>query len=129
MKVAENFELKEFDCHDGTPVPKEYEPNVIRLAANLQVLRDYVGKPIHINSSYRTAAYNKKVGGASKSQHLTASAADITIAGLMPKEVHAIILQLIKDGRMKQGGVGLYDTFVHYDIRGTEARWDLRKKK
>jgi hypothetical protein len=25
--------------------------------------------------------------------------------------------------------LGLYDTFVHYDIRGTKARWDYRKNK
>ena len=25
---------------------------------------------------------------------------------------------------MKEGGVGLYNGFVHYDIRGTKARWD-----
>jgi len=30
---------------------------------------------------------------------------------------------------MKQGGLGLYDSFVHYDVRGVKARWDFRKNK
>jgi len=30
---------------------------------------------------------------------------------------------------MKEGGLGLYNTFVHYDIRGTKARWDYTKKE
>ena len=40
-----------------------------------------------------------------------------------------IIIKLIKAGVIYNGGVGLYDTFVHYDIGGQGRRWDYRKKK
>jgi uncharacterized protein YcbK (DUF882 family) len=129
MKISRNFDLSEFACNDGTDVPAEYLPNVISLAKNLQVLRDTLKKPVTINSGYRSADYNKKVGGASKSQHLVAKAADIRVPGLLAIEVYNVILRLIEQGKMHNGGLGLYDTFVHYDVRATSARWDFRKKK
>ena len=123
MKLTTNFNLSEFACKDGTPVPDLFLPNVIELAKNLQVLRDALGKPIYINSAYRTAEHNEKVGGSPKSQHLIAKAADIRTSSLRPKEIADVIEVLIKEGKMKQGGLGVYDNFVHYDCRGKKARW------
>jgi uncharacterized protein YcbK (DUF882 family) len=124
MKLTTNFTLREFECNDGTTVPEKYISNVNKLAYNLQVLRDELKKPIHINSGYRHPAYNKRIGGAKFSQHLTASASDITVRDITPKKLARTILKLIKQGKMNEGGVGLYNGFVHYDIRGTKARWD-----
>lgn len=123
MQLTKNFIISEFNCHDGTAVPKKLMPNILKLANNLQVLRDYFGKPILLNSGYRTKAYNKKVGGEKDSYHLLAMASDIRIDGVSPKEVKKTIEKLIKEGKMEQGGIGLYATFVHYDIRGYKARW------
>lgn len=125
MQLTKNFKLSEFDCKDGTPVPTKYIPNAREVANNLQVLRDHLGVPVSITGSgYRTPAHNKAVGGAPKSQHLTCSGADINAKGLTPKQLASKIEALIKDGKMKQGGLGVYKTFVHYDIRGTKARWN-----
>jgi uncharacterized protein YcbK (DUF882 family) len=120
-----NFSLPEFYCHDAahTPVPDQYMRNVVDLAAELQVLRDRINRPIHIVSGYRTPAWNKQVGGVPGSQHLLAKAADLQADGMTPAQLHAVIEELIAGGKMKQGGLGLYRTFVHYDIRGTKARW------
>lgn len=124
MQLTENFHLSEFDCKDGTPVPDELLPNVKELAKNLQVIRDEIGQPLFISGSgYRTPEHNEKVGGAPKSQHLTASAADISSPGMSPKDLAAVIEELIIEDRVKQGGIGIYPGFVHYDIRGTRARW------
>lgn len=122
-KITANFSLEEFKCKDGTDVPNELLPNAIELAKNLQVLRDFIQKPIVINSAYRTPKYNKKVGGASNSQHLYAKASDLMVKGVTPKQLADTIEILINTGKMKQGGVGVYKTFTHYDIRGTKARW------
>jgi len=54
---------------------------------------------------------------------MLAKAADIKVAGLTPTEVKAAIEALIAEGAMKKGGVGLYKTFTHYDVRGRNARW------
>lgn len=127
-RLTKNFNQSEFDCRDGSTMPIDVYNNVVELAENLQVLRDYVDTPIKINSGYRSPDYNALVGGASKSQHLLGNAADIVIGKLDPVEVADIITELINTGRMKQGGIGVYNTFTHYDIRGTAARWDYRKK-
>ena len=122
-RLTDNFKLSEFKCRDGSDVPDLYMENVQLLAENLQVLRDHIGKPIRVISGYRSPEYNKKIGGAKKSQHMLAKAADIKISGVSPKEVKAIIVSLIKEGKMHSGGVGLYTTFTHYDVRGRNARW------
>lgn len=122
--LTKNFSREEFACKDGTPVPKKLIGNVTELAQNLQALRDYLGVPVHITGSgYRTPSHNKKVKGAKNSQHLYAKAADINADGYTPIELAAVIETLIEEGKMKQGGIGLYKNFVHYDIRGKKARW------
>lgn len=129
MQLTKNFNLSEFACNDGTAVPPEFVSNAIEVAKNLQVLRDEIQSSLHINSGYRSYAYNKSVGGVTNSQHLTASAADITSKNHTPKQLYNEILELIKAGKMRNGGLGLYDTFVHYDIGGANRRWDFRKHK
>ena len=121
--LTNNFDITEFSCKDGTPVPAELLPNVKKLAEQLQILRDYLGEGIHINSGYRTPAYNKKVGGKTASQHLQAKAADITVKSKSPKQLAAIIEKLISSGDLKCGGMGIYPGFVHIDIRKGYARW------
>ena len=122
--MTKNFKIKEFECKCGCDMPLEVYENIIKLASQLQFLRDYTGRPITINSAYRCPEHNAKVGGSKTSQHLLGKAADITIQSLKPAEVYALIEDLIDMGHMLQGGLGLYDTFVHYDIRKTKARWN-----
>lgn len=126
MKLTKNFDLKEFECKSGCDMPLEVYENVIKLAGELQKLRTYVDRPIRINSAYRCESHNAKVGGSKTSQHLLGKASDIVIESLKPAEVFIIIEDLIDMGEMLQGGLGLYDTFVHYDIRKSKARWDAR---
>ena len=122
-QLTKNFNLSEFSCRDGSDVPSELLDNAQSLADNLQILREQLGKPIRVISGYRSPAYNRKIGGARRSQHMLAKAADIKVAGLTPTEVKAAIEALIAEGAMKKGGVGLYKTFTHYDVRGRNARW------
>lgn len=124
MRLTKDFTRQEFDCKDGTIVPQKYMANLQELANNLQVLRDCINEPILITGSgYRTVSHNKNVGGAVNSQHLTASGADINARNYTPKQLAEFIETLIESGEMKQGGLGVYRGFVHYDIRGTKARW------
>lgn len=127
-QLAPNFHIDEFKCRDGTSVPDKYMANVEELAKNLQVLRDELGKPIKINSGYRTPEYNKKIGGATRSQHMLAKAADIKVKGYGSERLAKKIMKLIEEGKMKKGGVGVYPTFVHYDVRGRNARWSGSRK-
>lgn len=123
MQLTKNFTLDEFNCHDGTVVPPSLRQNVRVLANSLQALREHLKEPIHVNSGYRTVTYNQSVGGKPNSMHLQAKAADITVKSKRPRQLAAIIEHLIAKGEMKQGGLGVYPGFVHYDVRGIKARW------
>lgn len=123
MQLTKNFHISEFMCHDGTPVPSDLVPNVQLLAKNLQVLRDTLGIPIFVVSGYRTPSHNAKVKGAKNSQHLKAKAGDLRVKGKTPKQVADAIEKLIAEKKMMQGGIGIYPTFTHYDVRGVKARW------
>ena len=102
---------------------KSIQHNVQKLANQLQTLRNEVGVPVIINIAYRPVFYEVSKGRDGTSQHTLGKAADITAQGLKPKYVAAKIEQLISSGDMLQGGLGVYSTFVHYDIRKTRARW------
>ena len=122
MQLTKNFNLKEF-TRNGNDLPMELLPNMREVAQNLEVLRSYINKPIHINSGYRRPSYNAQIGGAKNSFHMKGMAADIHVSGLSPAQVHEAIEELIAEGKMKQGGLGLYKTFIHYDIQGVRRRW------
>lgn len=128
MRLTKNFNKSEFDSKDGAEMPHEVLLKVMKLACFLQCLRDELNAPIAINSGYRSPSHNKRVGGAQNSQHLTGNAADIVVKGFTPEYVARTIERLILAGDMMQGGIGIYDRFVHYDIRGIRARWDFRTK-
>ena len=123
MILTKNFNKREFDSKDGAEIPDEVLQNVKELATNLQVLRDELKAPITINSGYRSPSHNARVGGAKRSQHLLGTASDIVVSGHTPQEVAIVIEELIRKGKMKQGGLKAYNSFTHYDIRGVRARW------
>ncbi len=125
MRLTNNFSKMEFDSRDGAPMPNDVLENIQELAENLQKVRDFLEQPIHINSGYRSLTHNVAVGGVSNSQHLTGKAADITMKNFTAKDLSLVIERMIKNGEIKEGGVGLYNGFVHYDIRGTKARWNF----
>ena len=127
--LTENFSLSEFRCKDGSNVPEELLDNVQLLADNLQKLRDRLGVPITVISGYRSPEYNKKCGGAKYSQHLLALAADIRVKKYSPADLQGIVIGMIKNQELFQGGVGVYNrsNFLHYDCRGRAARWSQKK--
>ncbi len=128
MKLTNNFSKSEFDCSCGCDMPKDVLNNVQKVANQLQMLRNVVGIPIKINSGYRCPDYNDNVvKGAKNSQHKLGKASDITIKDMTPDDVAHLIEQMIDSGDMLQGGLGRYNTFTHYDIRKTKARWNFKK--
>lgn len=118
MLLSANFKVAEFACHDGSDTVLISG----ELVALLQKIRDHFGKPVTINSAYRTATWNTKQGGALKSQHLLGTAADITIAGVPP----LAIAQYTEFLQPTVGGIGVYQSFTHVDVRDARTRWDSR---
>lgn len=117
-----NFTYAEFDCNNGTPVPDNCKAAVDALCQNrLEKMRAKFGEA-HVNSGYRTVAYNAAIGGASGSYHIYPehpgmAAADTTYAKGSPSEWAAYARSL------GVGGVGQYSTFVHIDNRNYTSHW------
>lgn len=88
------------------------------LVAILEKIRTHFGAPVIINSGCRCPAHNRKSGGVTGSQHLFGTAADIHISGVTSQAV-ADFAETILPG----GGIGIYKTFTHIDVRQTRARW------
>lgn len=116
------FNTAEFESRDGKPSP--YGETVVHreLIVRLNAIRSRFGKPIIVNSGYRSPDHNKAVGGVKNSFHVQGLAADIRPEDLkdMPE------LQKIADELNPHGGVGFYNTFVHVDVRGEKSRWNNR---
>lgn len=114
-QLSRNFKVKEFACTDGSdPIFIDSE-----LVDVLQKIRNHFGKPVTITSAYRTPTKNKACGGTTYSQHLYGKAADIKISGITPKALAAYAEKLLP----KSGGIGIYGTFTHIDVRAAKARW------
>ena len=122
MKLTNNFNLSEFQCKCGCKMPAFVKENVKELAENLQALRDVVGR-IDLTNAYRCKEHNADVGGSTNSQHIKGKAADIKSNTLSPSEIASITDDLMKSEKFKLGGIGIYNTFTHVDIRGYKARW------
>ncbi len=116
VSLSQNFKAKEFSCKDGSDVIF-ISPELVDI---LQKIRSYFGKAVNINSAYRTPSYNKKIGGATYSQHCYGTAADIRITGIPPKGIADYAETLMPD----KGGIGIYKNFVHIDVREVKSRWN-----
>lgn len=85
--VAEKYNIS------NIPDKKSLDNLLLLIVNCLQPIRDYIGKPMKINSGYRSAILNKHplINGVSNSQHCTGQAADFTIKGMTPKQIINII--------------------------------------
>ena len=116
--LSKNFKVSEFKCNDGSDTVLISD----KLVGLLQNIRDHFGAAVTINSAYRTESYNKKIGGATKSQHVNGTAADIVVKGATPLEVAQYVEHIMPDS----GGIGVYQSFTHVDVRANRSRWDNR---
>ena len=113
-KVGQHFKVKEFACKDGSQVVfiDSY------LVSILDILRNEVGKPIIINSGYRTPKRNEEVGGAKYSYHMRGMAADIRVDGMSAKELANKLNEIVPD----ECGIIVYKSWVHFDVRTSKYR-------
>lgn len=114
--VSRNFKRSEFECKCGCG---KYNADS-RLVSGLQTLRDKIGAPIMINSACRCEDHNRRVGGVPNSQHVQGKAADIRVSGVTPRDVAKFAEEVPV---FSKGGIGIYNSFVHVDVRDKKARW------
>jgi uncharacterized protein YcbK (DUF882 family) len=126
-RITPNFRVREFACHDGS--------NVVLVSTELCHLLEHIrkyyrtkypGATVVINSGYRTLSWNRRIGGASRSQHMRGTAADFVVRKPNGGIVNPIqIYSDINSGKVfgkHVGGLGKYGRFTHIDV-GPNRRW------
>jgi hypothetical protein len=97
IQLSPHFSLEELthtDHREFSNEPNETErTNLVRLAIFLEQVKELLGgKPIMVNSAFRSKAVNDAVGSKDSSQHRVGCASDIRVPGMTPNEVVQAII-------------------------------------
>ncbi len=121
-QLTNNFTYREFFSGSSSGIkiepPEEYFETIKFIAIQLQKIRDMLGKPIIINSAYRTKEHNLTVGGATNSKHLEAKAVDIKVSGITPADLALYFAKFTEFN-----GFGIAYNFLHIDLRNDFTIW------
>lgn len=110
---------------DNTPSPEVLATMKLTAKNVFEPLREWYGKPIRINSFYRSAALNKAVKGSRTSQHIIGEAIDISAGSKV--ENKKLFDWLIKNVTFDQV-INEYDfTWVHVSYKKTGNRKQVLK--
>ena len=118
MNLSEHFTLEELTVtnhreFDNTPNADEVA-NLTRLAACLEKVKSILGgKPILVNSGFRSKQVNDSVGSKDTSQHRLGCAADIRVPGMTPNEV---VEALIASGLPYDQLIREFDSWTHISV-------------
>ena len=116
--LTKNFTLEELthtDHREFSNEPNETErTNLVRLANFLEQVKVVLGgKPVMVNSAFRSKQINDAVGSKDSSQHRIGCAADIRVPGLVPDEVVKLI---IASGLQYDQVIREFDRWTHISI-------------
>lgn len=114
--VSKHFSRREFACADGCG----FEAVDAELLDIAEQLREKIGA-FTPNCACRCLEHNRNVGSKDTSFHVKGMAMDIPIKdNIRRQEVYEWLDNWVL---FERGGLGLYDTFIHIDLRRTKARW------
>jgi len=119
MNLTEHFTLEELTTtshrqFDNTPNDAEIT-NLQRLAEFLEKVKTVLGgKPIMVNSAFRSKAVNDSVGSKDTSQHRLGCAADIRVPGMTPD---AVVRAIIDSGLPYDQLIREFDAWTHISIQ------------
>jgi hypothetical protein len=130
--ISEHFSLEELTLSpsgeraglNNTPSAEILATMTTVLVPGLELVRDILGKPMHINSGYRSREVNTLIGGAPSSQHMRGEAADFICPGFgSPFEV---CNELIRHKEAVHFDQLIYEcTWVHVSFTRGVARGQL----
>lgn len=121
MNLTEHFTLEELTTtshrqFDNTPNDAEMA-NLVLLAEFLEKVKELLdGKPIMVNSAFRSKQVNDSVGSKDTSQHRTGSAADIRVPGMSPD---AVVRALVASDLPFDQVIREFDAWTHISISPT----------
>jgi len=123
MNLSPHFTLEELTHTDHRTLdntPNEIElANLQRLAEFLETIKTVLGgKPIMVNSAFRSKAVNDAVGSKDTSQHRIGCAADIRVPGITPDEV---VKAIIASGIGYDQVIREFDRWTHISIPNAGA--------
>lgn len=124
MNLTEHFTLEELTHTDhreldNTPNDAELE-NLKRLAEFLEQVKTVLGgKPIMVNSAFRSKAVNDAVGSKDTSQHRIGCAADLRVPGMTPDQV---VKAIIASGIGYDQVIREFDRWTHISIPNEAVR-------
>ena len=129
MRLTKNFTLEELTRTNtgitNEPNKEELQALITLSGKVLQPLRDIYGRPITVNSGFRSYAVNKAVGGARNSQHSKGEAADLTVH---TKEGNKEIFEIIKNELEYDQLINEYDySWIHVSYRAGSNRKQILK--
>ena len=122
MKLSEHFTLEELthtDHREFDNMPNASETaNLVRLASFLEEVKTVLGgKPIMVNSAFRSKAVNDAVGSKDTSQHRIGCAADLRVPGMTPDEV---VKAVIASGIGYDQVIREFDRWTHISVPNTK---------
>ena len=122
MNLSPSFTLEELthtDHREFDNTPNDAEmANLVRLAEFLEQVKEVLGgKPIIVNSAFRSAEVNRAVGSSDRSQHRHGCAADIRVPGMTPDQV---VKAIIGSGLPYDQVIREFDRWTHVSIPNTE---------
>ncbi len=121
MKLTDHFTLEELTAtshreFDNTPNDAELA-NLVRLAEFLEKVKAFLdGKPIMVNSAFRSKAVNDSVGSKDTSQHRVGCAADLRVPGMTPD---AVVKALVASKLPFDQIIREFDAWTHISIPNT----------
>jgi len=124
MNLTEHFTLEELthtDHREFENVPNEAElENLKRLAKFLEDVKTALGgKPVMVNSAFRSKQVNDAVGSKDSSQHRIGCAVDVRVPGLTPDQV---VRTIIESGLPYDQIIREFDRWTHISIPNEAAR-------
>lgn len=103
-------------------IPLSIIPNIeILINQVLDPIREYMDKPIYVNSGYRCPLLNKAVGGVAGSQHVLGQAADITTRS---RENNLIMERYIEENIVFDQMI-IYKNFIHISYKAIGNRKEI----
>jgi hypothetical protein len=129
MNLTEHFTLEELTAtshrqFDNTPNADEIA-NLTRLATFLERVKAKLGgKPVMINSGFRSKQVNDSVGSKDTSQHRIGCAADIRVPGMTPNEV---VRTIIDSGLPYDQIIREFDSWTHISVPSTAGLFARRQ--
>jgi putative chitinase len=118
MQLSEHFTLAELTATDHRSLDNSPDPtalaNLTRLAEFLEQVREVLGgKPVMVNSAFRSKAVNDAVGSSDRSQHRLGCAADIRVPGMAPD---AVVRAVIASKLAYDQVIREFDSWTHLSI-------------